>query len=124
LNARPPALVLTPSRVANAPTGAGGRSGCACFTWDGAAPELLADGAGADLLALVADADGGDGLPDGEPGPDANAAAGRAIAVAVMTPAMARRRRRTSMGAPLLRWDYPKSTDGAQDQPSGDLRRT
>jgi hypothetical protein len=57
--------------------------------------DLLADGDGAgacgDLLALGADAAGGVGLPDGEPGPDAKAAAGRAIAVAVMTPATARR---------------------------------
>src|SRR5215472_9281598 len=71
---------------------------------DGAAGDLLAPGdacGGAGLLALD-DACGGGVLLAGEPGPDANAAAGSAIAVAVITPATARRRCSTDMGAPVL----------------------
>ncbi|HEY5399463.1 MAG TPA: MMPL family transporter [Trebonia sp.] len=49
------------------------------------------DCAAAGLLALAAAACGGAGLPGGEPEPDAKATAGRATAVAVMTPATARR---------------------------------
>src|SRR5215467_5506065 len=55
---------------------------------DGAAGDLLAPGdacGGAGLLALD-DACGGGVLLAGEPGPDANAAARSAIAVAVITP--------------------------------------
>src|SRR5262245_35557828 len=61
-------------------------------------------GEGAGGLVALADACGDAGLPDGEPGPDANAAAGTAIAVAVMTPAMARRWCRANM-VPLLFWE-------------------
>src|SRR5215475_14482338 len=76
-----------------------------------------------DLVAL-ADACDDAGLPDGEPGPDANAAAGTAIAVAVMTPAMARRWCRANMGgAPLLGRDTPSPQAGPKIGPPGTLKK-
>jgi hypothetical protein len=44
--------------------------------------------------------------------------------VAVTTPAMARRWCRANMGRSSSRMDNPKSTDGAQDRPSKDLKET
>jgi hypothetical protein len=115
-----PAAVLPPARFAAV------SPACSRLTLipADAATAGSGDGAAADLPALAADACGGAGLPDGEPDPDAKAAVGTAIAVAVMIPAMARRWCRTSMGRSCPRMESPKSTDGAQDRPSSDLKKT
>jgi hypothetical protein len=64
------------------------------------------------------------GLGDGEPDPDANAAVGTAIAAALMSPAMARRRFRDNMWCSSPRIRCLKSTDEAQGRPTNDLRKT
>jgi hypothetical protein len=123
------AAVLPPARFAAASPASSRLTlipadAASAVSWDRAGDLMAAAWLALDLQALAAHACGGAGLPDGEPDPDANAAVGTAIAAAVMTPAMARRWCRTNMGRSSPRMGSPKCTDGAQDQPSKDLKET
>src|SRR5215471_20720226 len=111
-NAVMPAAVLPPACFAAM------SPACSWLTLIPADAASAGSGEGVGDLVALADACGGVDLPDGEPGPDASATAGTAIAVAVTTPAMARRCCRANMGRSSSRKGHPKSTDGAQDRPS------